>query len=86
MKWSEMSKFQKIASIVGYASGIVYVILAVLVMTGILPNTHDIARIFLGVGFAAISVQYWKSQRAAAILWLVLGVANIVISIVSLLT
>ena len=84
MKWSEMSKFQKIVSIVRYASGIVFVILAVLVMTGILP--HDITPIFLGVGFASLSVQYWKNQRAAAIWWLVLGVANIVISIVSLLT
>ncbi len=86
MKWSEMSKFQKIVSIVGYASSIGYIILAVLVMTDVLPNIHGIARIFLGVGFAAISVQYWKSQRGTAIFWLILGVINIVTSILDLLT
>ena len=85
MKWSEMSKLQKIILMVGYASAIGYAILAVLVMTGVLPNALDIARIFLGVGFAAVSVQYWKSQRVSAILCLVLGIANIVINIVSLL-
>jgi hypothetical protein len=85
MKWSEHAKFQKIASIIGYASAAVYVVLAILEMTGVLPNIYDVARIFFGVGFAGLSTQYWKSQKAMAIAGLVLGAVNIIMSIVYLL-
>ena len=85
MNWEEKSVFQKIVTFIGCVCAIIYIFIGILVVTNVLPNLYDIARVFLGITYAAIGVQYWPCKRALAIFWIVCGVVNIVTGIVALL-
>ncbi len=81
LPWSSRNLVEKIATVVGLLISVAVVVLAVLSLLGILPHGGDIYIPLLSVLMLAQCVRDWRSQRAVAVLSLIVAIfiAGIVI-------
>ena len=81
MNWKEMSLLQKIIFVSGYVCLGVALLLRILMDVGVLPYIGELVAFLLGATLAAVSVSYWKKQRAVAIVCIIFGILGMVFSI-----